>query len=78
MRGEFVKAMKKDVLMNRLQLYLDCEAKILSGAQSYTIGQRTLTRADLKEVRAIIDDLAAQIDALELKGGRQKRVVFMP
>lgn len=71
-------AMKKDILQRRLELYLDCEAKILSGAQSYTIGQRTLTRADLSTIRKIIDDLAAQIDALEFKGGRQKRVVFMP
>lgn len=71
-------AMKKVILQRRLELYLDCEAKILSGAQSYTIGQRTLTRADLSTIRKIIDDLAAQIDALEFKGGRQKRVVFMP
>lgn len=70
--------MKNEILQRRLELYLDCENKILSGAQSYKIGDRELTRADLSTIRKIIDDLAAQIDALELKGGRQKRVVFMP
>ena len=71
-------AIKKEILQNRLAMYLAAEEKILLSGQSYQIGDRELTRADLKEVRAIIDDLAAQIDALELKGGRQKRVVFMP
>lgn len=78
MRGEFVKAIKKDILQNRLAMYLAAEEKILLSGQSYQIGDRELTRADLSTIRKIIDDLAAQIDALELKGGRQKRVVFMP
>lgn len=70
-------AMKKDILQRRLELYLDCEARLLSGAQSYTIGQRTLTRVDLKEVRAVIEDLLAQIEVAELKQGRCKRVTFI-
>lgn len=69
--------MKKDILQRRLELYLDCEARLLSGAQSYTIGQRTLTRVDLKEVRAVIEDLLAQIEVAELKQGRCKRVTFI-
>lgn len=69
---------KKEVLQNRLAMYLAAEEKILLSGQSYEIGDRSLTRADLKEIQKTIEDLAAQIDALELKGGRQKRVVFMP
>ena len=70
--------MNREILRNRLEMYLQIEQKILLSGQSYTIGNRTLTRADLKEVRAIIDDLSAQLDVAELRGGRQKRVVFMP
>ena len=65
-----------EILKNRLDMYLAAEQKILLSGQAYQIGDRQLTRADLKEIRAIIDDLAAQIDSLELKRGRQKRVVF--
>ena len=71
-------AMKKEVVKNRLAMYLEAERKILLSGQSYQIGDRTLTRADLKEVRAIIDDLTAQIDAMEQGSGRRRRVVFMP
>ena len=35
--------------------------KILIGGQSYKIGSRQLTRADLKELYAIRNDLQAQI-----------------
>lgn len=68
---------KKEALQKRLELYIEAEQKILLGAQNYTIGSRTLTRADLGTIRKAIDDLAAQLDALELKGGRQKRVTFI-
>ena len=70
--------MNKDILKSRLELYLEIERKILLSGQSYTIGNRTLTRADLSEIRKIIDDLSTQLDAMELKNGRQKRVVFVP
>ena len=43
----------------RLQLYLDAEAKILSG-QLVRFGERSLQMADLAEVRATIDRLRAQ------------------
>ena len=70
--------MNKDILKSRLEMYLAAERKILLSGQSYTIGNRTLTRADLSEIRKIIDDLSTQLDAMELKNGRQKRVVFVP
>lgn len=38
----------------RLQDYLDAEEKVLLG-QSYSIGIRSFTRADLKEIRDGID-----------------------
>lgn len=65
----------------RLRLYLEAEKAILTG-QSYTIGNRTLTRADLGEVTKMIDSLLAQgatVDEFEVdtqSRHRSKRVVF--
>ncbi|MBR2773926.1 MAG: hypothetical protein IKD73_02940 [Selenomonadaceae bacterium] len=67
--------MKLETLKSRLALYLEAERKILSG-QSYRVGNRELVRADLKEVRATIEDLTAQIDSIESPGGRIKAVEF--
>lgn len=68
--------MTKEQLQTRLELYLECERKILAG-QSYRIGDRELRRADLSTVQQMIDDLSAQIKALELKNGRRRQVVFI-
>ena len=68
--------MTKEQLQTRLELYLDCERKILAG-QSYKIGDRELRRADLSEIRAAIDDLSAELKQLELRHGRRKQVVFI-
>ena len=35
-------------------------AAVLAGGQSYQIGSRSLTRADLAQLRALRDDLTAQ------------------
>ena len=43
----------------RLRQYLAAEKAILVGGQSYRIGNRTLTRADLAEIRAEIRSLVA-------------------
>lgn len=67
------------LLNRRLQLYVEAEEKILQG-QSYTIGNRTLTRANLPEVRAAIDDLLAQgatLDGVSGRARRTKRIVFV-
>jgi hypothetical protein len=45
------------VLNNRLKQYVAAETAILSGGQSYKIGNRTLTRADLAEIRKEISTL---------------------
>ena len=67
---------RKQLNNRRLKLYLEAEEKILQG-QSYTISNRTLTRANLKEVRKVIDDLLAQGAVLEEKNSRSKRIVFI-
>ena len=36
---------------------------VLAGGQSYKIGSRSLTRADLAMMKALRDDLEAQIDS---------------
>lgn len=65
----------------RLKLYVAAEEAILSG-QSYTIGNRTLTRANLAEVTDMIEKLLADGATLDeydtgIKGNhRSKRVVF--
>ena len=63
-------------LKERLAAYLTAEAAILK-SQSYTIGDgstaRTLTRANLSEVRAAIEDMQRQIDAHPQNTARTKR-----
>ena len=46
----------KQMNNERLRNYYAAERAVLSG-QSYTVGNRTLTRANLAEIRAAIDDL---------------------
>jgi hypothetical protein len=52
-------------------LYIAAEAAVLKG-QSYSIGNRTLTRADLTEIRKAITDLYG--DKLQLERGNKVRV----
>lgn len=47
----------------RLQLYIDAEAAILSGAQSVSVNGRSLTRADLSFIAKQISVLQARIAA---------------
>ncbi|MDR1353421.1 MAG: hypothetical protein LBK05_09085 [Treponema sp.] len=48
---------------------------ILSGAQSYSIGTRSLTRADLATLHKRKDTLEDLIDALSGGNGRFRRVI---
>lgn len=63
----------------RLKLYVEAERAILSG-QSYTIGNRQLTRANLSEVRKEIDNLVeagATLDDVVIEPRlMSKRAVF--
>lgn len=51
--------MANTVLNERLKQYLSAEQAILVAGQSYRIGNRTLTRADLSEIRQEIKALIA-------------------
>lgn len=52
---------------DRLALYLEAEAKVLSG-QSYTVGGRSLTRAQLSEIRDGISYWRGQVSRLDATG----------
>lgn len=69
----------REIQRERLQKYISAEDAILNGAQSYKIGNRELTRADLSEIRKVISDLIASGVTLEDEpiAGRSKRVVFI-
>ena len=68
----------------RLDLYYEAEEAILGGAQSYTIGSRNLTRANLGEITEMIKYLEGKVSedesALDTsgKGGRRKSVGVIP
>ena len=67
------------LLNRRLAMYLEAEKVVMTG-QSYTIGNRSLTRANLAEIRKAIDDLLAAGAAIEgesMTGSRSKRVVLI-
>lgn len=66
---------------DRYDLLIEAEKAILGGAQSYTIGSRTLTRAELAEVRKLINDVENGIDEMEAQlesGARRKAVRAIP
>lgn len=65
----------------RRDAYLAAETAILTGAQSYGAFGRTLTRANLSEIRAAIKELNKEISAEEAKtsgsgGGAFNKVTF--
>lgn len=58
----------------RLEKYYEAEAQILEGAQSYTIGSKSLSRADLDDIYEMISKLEGQVRSLEnLAMGRKPR-----
>ena len=61
----------------RLQMYYAAEEAVLLN-QEYTIGTKSLKRADLSTIRAAIKDLEGQIEALENTGGKNKAFRFLP
>ena len=72
--------MASAVLNDRLKKYLEAEQAILVAGQSYRIGNRMLTRADLSEIRKEINALVAAgattDDALRTRGRRTKQVIM--
>ncbi len=69
---------KKEIVLQekkeRLARYRRAEEKILNG-QSYSIGSRSLTRADLKLVQEMISRLETEVDRLESRGSTKRRTV---
>jgi len=60
----------------RLEMYYEAERRVLLG-QSYTIGNRQLTRANLAEIRKAIRELEDEVEGLaERPRAFSKRVVF--
>ncbi len=64
---------KKQKLQNRLELYYECEEQVLAG-QSFTIGSRSLTRANLSEVTDMIKKLEDEIAAIDANGTTKRKV----
>ena len=65
----------------RYEKYCNAELAILDGAQSYQIGSRNLTRADLSEVTDMIKYLEKEIAAEESKAkgtGRNRVMGIVP
>lgn len=70
--GEKLKRKKE-----RLEMYYQAEEKILEGAQSYQLGSRNLTRANLQEVRKTIEKLETEVEDLEkIAEGKKPRRAF--
>ena len=61
---------RKEMLEKRLDAYYKAEMAVLTG-QSYQIGTRKLTRADLSEIRKAIEDLETEISNAD-SGGKRK------
>jgi len=61
----------------RLEMYYEAEEAVLLN-QEYTIGTKSLKRADLSTIRAAIKDLENQIETLEANGGKNKAGRFIP
>lgn len=60
----------------RLKTYYEAELAVLSG-QAYTIGSRSLTRANLKDIKDSIKYLENLVDELEsAAAGKGRRKVF--
>lgn len=62
---------------NRLEMYYQAEEKILEGAQSYQLGTRNLTRANLAEIRKMIEQLEKEVEDSEkiAEGYKPRRAI---
>ncbi|WP_068775765.1 DUF6148 family protein [Paenibacillus sp. FJAT-26967] len=68
-------------LETRLGLYIEAEAAVLDGAQTYSIAGRTITRANLAEISEMIQYLEKEIAAEKAKDcgkGRNKVIGVIP
>ena len=68
-------------IKERLDAYYEAEITLIEGGQQYSLGSRSLTRANLAEIRRAIEDLEKLLDRLtaELKGrGRNSLIAVVP
>ena len=65
-----------DSRYERLQAYREAEKAILEGGQSYKIGNRTVTRADLADIQATIASLESEGADVERVSRRARHVIF--
>lgn len=61
----------------RLEMYYEAEEAVLMN-QEYSIGSRSLKRADLSTIRSAIEDLEGQIETLKNSGGKNRAFRFIP
>lgn len=74
-------AARLEMLKTRLQMYYDAEIAILTGAQSYKMGSRELTRVNMSYIRDQIKHLENEVAAEESKAagnGRNKTFGIIP
>lgn len=72
--------MANEALNLRLKQYMEAEKAILVAGQSYKVGNRTLTRANLSEIREAISSLlaaGATVDGSGNGGARRAMQVIM-
>ena len=70
----------KELCQKKLNTWLAAEEAVATG-QSYQIGTRMLTRADLKQIRAQMEYWAGKLteaEAAEKHGGRNHLYRFVP
>lgn len=70
----------KELCSKKLNTWLAAEEAVATG-QSYQIGTRMLTRADLKQIRAQMEYWAAKLaeaEAAETTGGRNRLYHIVP
>lgn len=70
-----------DNITKSLEQYYEAELTIINGGQQYSLGSRSLTRANLGEVREAIIDLENLLEKLksELNGrGRNLQISVVP
>ncbi len=63
-----------ETAQKHLDAWLEAELTVTTG-QSYTIGSRTLTRANITEIRNMIDywdGKVKQLEVLQKRGGRNR------
>lgn len=68
---------KLDRYRRRLDMYYAAEEAVLK-SQEYRIGTKSLKRADLASIRAMIKELEDQVSSLEAAGGKRFAGRFVP